>query len=115
MWRNAWLLVMVSLERRIVSVRVEMDDVQLLVEGTEDRIGDRMIAAKHHRQRAAVEDPAHHGRDVLEGARRVGRMNVDVAYVGDQALRHLLDEIFAPRLGVVVAVAAAIETQGMLA
>lgn len=42
-------------------------------------------------------------------------MDIDVAHIGDEPLRHLLHEVFPPRFRVVIATAVAGEAQGMLA
>ncbi len=93
-----------------------MDDVQRLGESAHDRVGDGVIAAQDDRQGAAVEDGASHRRNVVECADDVGWHAIGVARVNDAVVLHLVDEIFAPRLGVVVAaVASGGETKGMLA
>ena len=72
-------------EGRIVDVGVEVDDVQrlLVLVSPHDRIGDRVVAAEHHRYRPPGEDrPGEIGR-VVERALHVGGPYVDVADVRD--------------------------------
>ena len=90
-------------EGRIVDVGVEVDDVQrlLILEPPHDRVGDRVVAAEHHRQRPPGQDcPGEIGR-VVECALHVGGPYVDVADVGDGPVGHLVGEVGTPGLGVV--------------
>ena len=91
-----------------------MQDVEGLAQGARHRIGDGMVAADHHRQRAPGDHLLHHGGGVGEAPDHIGRPDLGVADVGDQAAAHLLDQIVLAGLRVVVAGAGG-KAQRMLA
>ena len=104
-------------ERRVVDMGVEVDDVQRLpvLVPPDDRVGHRVVAAEHHRQRAGGEDRLGHVGRVVERAVDVGGPYVDVADVGDGPVRHLVGEVGAPGLRVVEPGLGGREPQRMLA
>ena len=90
-------------ERRVVDMGVEVDDVQrrLVLVASHDRVGDRVVAAEHHRQRAFGEDRLGEVGRIVERALHVGGPDVDVADIGDGPVRHLVREVGASGLRVV--------------
>ena len=104
-------------ERRIVDMGVEVDDVQrrLVLVSPHDRIGHRMVAAEHDRQRPPGQNRLGQVGRVVERAPDVGRPDVDIADIGDGSVRHLICEVGAPGLRVVEPGVGGGEAQRMLA
>jgi hypothetical protein len=65
-----------------VEVRVNVDEGERLVESSERRISDAVIAANHNGERFVGEDGLYRGRDFVVGLRRDGRPDFDIADVG---------------------------------
>ena len=90
-------------EGRVVDVGVEVDDVQrrLVLEPLHDRIGDRVIAAKHHGQRPLGENRLGEVGRVVERALHVGGPDVDIADIRNGPVGHLVGKVGVAGLGVV--------------
>ena len=80
-------------ERPVVHVRVEVHDVEPVLEGAHHWVRDRVVAADHYRQGAGGEDPGHVARDVVERLRHVRVHDVGVAAVDEATVDSLVVEV----------------------
>ena len=101
-------------EGRVVDVGIEVNHVERLVVGPDDRVADGVVATQDDWQGAAVEELAGHRRDIVEGVHDVGRQDVRVADVDHPAVSHLVLEEPPPRLRVVVASPVSVEADRVL-
>lgn len=101
-------------DRRVIGMRVELQHVERFVEAPDDRESDRVGASEHHGKGAPPDHVARQLRDRLEAPLGVGRVDIGVAEIGDQALRHLVGEIVAAGLDIVDAIPSR-QAQRMLA
>ena len=80
-------------ERPVVHVRVEVHDVEPVLEGAHHWVRDRVVAADHYRQGAGGEDPGHVARDVVERLLHVRVHDVGVAAVDEATVDSLVVEV----------------------
>ena len=76
-------------------MRVEVDDVDGLLERLEDRGADRMVAAENDWQHAGGQHVAHRAGDVVPRVFGIRRQDVDVADVDDPTIDELMFEVLA--------------------
>ena len=90
-------------ERRIVDVGIEVDDVQrlLVLVSLDDRVGDGVVTAEHHRQCPLGEDRFGEIGRIVERALHVGGPYVDIPDVRDGLVGHFVGEVRATGVRVV--------------
>src|SRR5215469_8384056 len=90
-----------------------MDHMNPLGEGADNWICDGMIASDHHGQAAARQDLLGHFGSAREAALDIGRSNISVTAVLNQAIAHLYVEVDPLRLRIVEAAFSENKTERM--
>ena len=76
-------------EGHVVEVRVEVHNVERLLEGPHDGVRDGMVTAQHHRGGSGGQGAGGQGRDVVKAPPGIGRDDVGIADVHDAAIADL--------------------------
>src|SRR5262245_26559299 len=86
----------------VVQVRIEMHNVESLIEGSHDGVCDGVVTPDYHGERAGSEYLLHVAGDVVEGPLDVGIDDVGVPTIDDPVLTHLILQVAPIILDVVV-------------